>query len=155
MKEQGQGLCPWTPPGGAPLDRHTYSLRVYYEDTDAGGVVYHARYLGMAERARTEALRDAGIPHAELTAAHGLAFVVHRLAAEYRRPARLDDRLAIETTVTSATSVRLALRQLVRRDATTLVVLSVELACVGPDGRPARIPPRWRSLGNSPSPPTQ
>ncbi len=149
MSQQGQGSAPLLeggdPPGGAPLDRHTYSLRVYYEDTDAGGVVYHARYLGMAERARTEALRDAGVPHAELTRDHGLAFVVHRLAAEYKRPARLDDLLAVETTLAAITSARLSLRQTIRRDATPLVTLTVELACVGTDGRPARIPPRWRT----------
>ena len=149
MSKQGQGSAPLLesgdPPGAAPLDRHIFSLRVYYEDTDAGGVVYHARYLGMAERARTEALRDAGVPHAELTRDHGLAFVVHRLAAEFQSPARLDDLLAIETTLAAISAARLSLRQLVRRDATPLVALSVELACVGADGRPARIPARWRT----------
>ncbi len=144
MTKQGQGSA-LDPPGAAPLDRHTYSLRVYYEDTDAGGVVYHARYLGMAERARTEALRDAGVPHAELAAAHGLAFVVHRLAIEYHRPARLDDLLAVETAVAALSPARLSLRQTVRRDVTTLVTLSVDLACVAADGRPARIPARWRT----------
>ena len=146
MSKQGQGSA-LDPPGGAPLDRHTYSLRVYYEDTDAGGVVYHARYLGMAERARTEALRDAGAPHAELASAHGLTLVVHRLAVEYRRPARLDDLLAVETSLAAVSAARLSLRQTIRRDATTLVTLAVDLACVDTGGRPARIPPRWRSLG--------
>ena len=143
MSQQGRAL-PGPARGEPPLDRHTYQARVYYEDTDAGGVVYHARFLGMAERARTEALRDAGVPHAELTRDHGLAFVVHRLAAEYHRPARLDDLLAIETALAAITAARLSLRQTIRRDATRLVTLSVELACVGKDGRPARIPPRWR-----------
>ena len=59
--------------------RHHYTLRVYYEDTDAGGVVYHASYLRFAERARTEALRDLGIPHAELIAQFGLMFMVRRI----------------------------------------------------------------------------
>ena len=99
----------------------------------------------MAERARTEALRDAGVPHAELAAAHGLAFVVHRLAIEYHRPARLDDLLAVETAVSALSPARLSLRQTVRRDVTTLVTLSVDLACVAADGRPARIPARWRT----------
>ncbi|MGI4978306.1 MAG: tol-pal system-associated acyl-CoA thioesterase [Janthinobacterium lividum] len=145
MSQQGRAL-PGPARGEPPLDRHTYSLRVYYEDTDAGGVVYHARYLGMAERARTEALRDAGAPHAALAADHGLGFVVHRLAIEYHRPARLDDLLAVDTTLAAVSAARLSLRQTIRRDATPLVTLAVDLACVDAAGRPARIPPRWRAL---------
>ena len=149
MSREGQGSAPLLeggdPPGAAPLDRHLFSVRVYYEDTDAGGVVYHARYLGMAERARTEALRAAGAPHAELTRDHGLAFVVHRLAVEYRRSARLDDALTVETTLAALSPARLSLHQTIRRDAEILVTLRVDLACVASDGRPARIPPRWRT----------
>ncbi len=156
MSGQGRAL-PGPARGEPPLDRHTYPLRVYYEDTDAGGVVYHARYLGMAERARTEALRDAGAPHAALTAEHGLAFVVHRLAVEYHRPARLDDLLAVDTTIDAISAARLSLRQAIRRDGTPLVTLRVDLACVDATGRPARIPPRWRALaskaGLCPDPP--
>ena len=80
-----------------PQSIHRYSLRVYYEDTDAGGVVYHANYLRYAERARTEALRDAGIPHAELVERFGLMFMVHRAEIDYVRPAMLDDLLVVET----------------------------------------------------------
>ena len=76
---------------------HRYHLRVYYEDTDAGGVVYHAGYLRFAERARTEALRDAGVPHAEMTAQYGLMFMVRRLKVDYLAPARLDDLLFVVT----------------------------------------------------------
>ena len=72
-------------------------MRVYYEDTDAGGVVYHATYLRFAERARTEALRDAGIPHAELLERFTLMFVVRRIEVDYLRPARLDDLLIVVT----------------------------------------------------------
>ncbi len=68
--------------------RHTYTLRVYYEDTDAGGVVYYANYLRYAERARTVALRELGIPHAALVARYGLMFVVRRIKVDYLRPAR-------------------------------------------------------------------
>src|SRR5437660_1298183 len=73
-----------------PRSLHRYSLRVYYEDTDAGGVVYHANYLRYAERARTEALRDAGIAHAELVERFHLMFMVHRAEIDYVRPAMLD-----------------------------------------------------------------
>ncbi len=76
---------------------HRYTLRVYYEDTDAGGVVYHATYLRFAERARTEALRDLGIPHAELVEQYGLMFMVRRIKVDYLRPARLDESLVVVT----------------------------------------------------------
>jgi acyl-CoA thioester hydrolase len=149
VSEQGQGSA-LDPPGGAPLDRHSLGIRVYYEDTDAGGIVYHARYLGMAERARTEALRDAGAPHAELASGHGLVFVVHRVAAEYRRPARLDELLVVETEVTGLWAARVELRQVVRRGRVALAELSVGLACVRvADGRAARIPARWRAVFGS------
>ena len=80
-----------------PDGRHRYALRVYYEDTDAAGVVYHANYLRFAERARTEALRDLGIPHAELLREHGVMFMVRRVEVDYLRPARLDESLAVIT----------------------------------------------------------
>ena len=76
---------------------HRYTLRVYYEDTDAGGVVYHANYLRFAERARTEALRDLGLPHADAGERIGLMFVVRRVEVDYLRPARLDDSLTVVT----------------------------------------------------------
>ena len=72
-------------------------MRVYYEDTDAGGVVYHARYLAFAERARTEFLRDAGVPHDDLVRNEGLIFVVRRVKMDYLRPARLDDLVTVVT----------------------------------------------------------
>ncbi len=79
-------------PASIPPDgRHRYAVRVYYEDTDAGGVVYHASYLRFAERARTEALRDLGIPHADLLQRFTLMFVVRRIEVDYLRPARLDE----------------------------------------------------------------
>ena len=77
--------------------RHLYPLRIYYEDTDAGGIVYHANYLRFAERARTEALRDMGIPHAEMVGQFGLMFVVRRIEVDYQRAARLDDSLTVVT----------------------------------------------------------
>ena len=80
-----------------PDGRHRYAVRVYYEDTDAGGVVYHATYLRFAERARTEALRDLGIPHAELLQKFTLMFVVRRIEVDYLRPARLDNSLTVVT----------------------------------------------------------
>jgi acyl-CoA thioester hydrolase len=124
---------------------HRYRCRVYYEDTDAGGVVYHARYLGFAERARTEAMRDAGIPHAALTAEHGLIFMVRRIEMEYLRPARIDEELEVVTESLALGAATATIRQDFRAGDRHLVALRIELACVRQsDGKPARIPSRWR-----------
>ncbi len=127
---------------------HHYAVRVYYEDTDAGGVVYHATYLRFAERARTEALRDLGVPHAELVARHGVMFMVRRVKLDYLGPARLDDSLLVMTRPLDIGGARVSLRQHVVRvaePADTLVSVEIQLACVRlADGRPGRIPARWR-----------
>ncbi len=124
---------------------HRFSCRVYYEDTDAGGVAYHANYFGYAERARTEALRDAAVPHAELVAGHGLMFMVHRAEIDYVRPAMLDDLLVVETETVDVGAATLVLRQVVRGPDGVCASLRIRLACVRITGhRPARIPPRWR-----------
>ena len=124
---------------------HHYGLRVYYEDTDAGGVVYHANYLRFAERARTEALRDIGAPHAQMASQHGLMFMVRRVKVDYLAPARLDDSLLVLTETRSIRAASAELRQTVTRDGAALAVLEIELVCVRvADARPARIPPRWK-----------
>ena len=121
-------------------------LRVYYEDTDAGGIVYHARYLAFAERARTEALRQAGVPHSELVDGYGLIFVVHRLEMDYLRPARLDDELVVTTGPWALGAATVEVRQVITAEHGTVGSLLVKLACVRrADGRPARIPDRWRA----------
>ncbi len=147
------------PASTRPPGAHLYVTRVYYDDTDAGGVVYHANYLRMAERARTEALRDLGIPHAELSSQHGLFFVVRRVKLDYVAPARLDDSLSVITVPTAFGSASVELRQSFFREAARegdlptrpLVVAEVLLACVGRSPHdpgsfaPARIPDRWRA----------
>ena len=126
--------------------RHHYRVRVYYEDTDAAGMVYHANYLRFAERARTEALRDLGIPHAELLREYHLMFVVRRIKLDYLRPARLDESLDVVTEPIRLRAASVLLRQQVQGPAGSCAVAEVELACVPPSGhRPARIPPRWRA----------
>lgn len=127
--------------------RHLYPVRVYYEDTDAGGVVYHARYLGMAERARTEALRTLGVPHAEMVATFQRMFVVRRVELDYLHPARLDDELTIATEPVIVGGASVTLRQSFFRagDGRSIAVAEVQLVCTAPGGeRPERIPPRWR-----------
>lgn len=127
--------------------RHRYDLRVYYEDTDAGGVVYHAGYLRFAERARTEALRDMGIPHAEMVGRFGLMFVVRHLTIDYLRPARLDDTLTVETSAREVGGATILLRQNVLDPKGVCAELQVRLACMKlGDGKPGRIPPGWRLI---------
>ncbi len=126
--------------------RHDHHIRVYFADTDAGGVMYHAAYLAFAEAARTEALRAAGAPHAHMLADHGVIFMVQRVNVSYLRPARLDDlvRVTTETLCHSAATVRLQQNFYV---ADKIAELEVTLVCAKlATGRPARIPPRWRAL---------
>jgi acyl-CoA thioester hydrolase len=120
---------------------HDYELRVYYQDTDAGGIVYHANYLSFAERARTEALRALGTPHAEMIASYGVMFVVHRASLHYQRPARLDEVIRVRTEFTEIGGATVKLSQHFWRDTDSLAVLEVGLGCVRvTDGRAARIP---------------
>ena len=93
------------------MPAHRCAFRVYYEDTDAGGVMYHAQYLAFAERGRSEALREAGVPATALLERHGIAFVVRRLQAEYLRPLRLDALVTVETALRERRAASLRLRQ--------------------------------------------
>ena len=124
---------------------HTMTLRVYYEDTDASGVVYHANYLKFAERGRTEMMRALGFAHSGIAAATGTVFTVTKITANYRLPARLDDLLDVETRIAELGGARLVLDQRVCRDGALLVALDITVACVGRDGRPRRIPPALRA----------
>jgi acyl-CoA thioester hydrolase len=112
-------------------------VRVYYEDTDAAGVVYYANYLKYAERGRTEALRAVGIEQRELAARDGVQFVVRRVAADFRMPARLDDCLEVVTRTTDIGGATIAMEQVIRRAADTLVTLTVDIGAVGARGERA------------------
>jgi len=135
-------------PHSASAPDHVFPVWVYYEDTDAGGVVYHSNYLRFAERARTELLRGHGIDHTSLMAENGLMFAVRRCEAEYVRPAHLDDALEVRTRCIEATGASFWLEQLVQRAGETLVEMKLRLVCLKSDGRPARIPESLRSLLN-------
>ncbi len=127
------------------MNSHTMDIRVYYEDTDAAGMVYHARYLAFAERGRAEMLRWAGVPHEDLVRIEGLIFVVRRVKIDYLRPARLDDVLQLTTTPTVMKAASAMLRQEFVTNGRPVAAADIELACVrGSDGRPQRIPARWR-----------
>jgi acyl-CoA thioester hydrolase len=107
--------------------------------------VYHATYLRYAERARTEALRDAGIAHADLVERFSLMFMVRRAEIDYVRPATLDDTLVVETETKDVGGATVLLRQTVRGPNGVCATLRIKLACVRIGGnKPARIPPAWR-----------
>ncbi len=130
---------------------HSMPLRVYYEDTDAAGIVYYANYLKFAERGRTEMMRALGFAHSGIFAETGIVFTVRRLAADYRAPARLDDALTVATRIVEIGAATLRLDQLVCRDGAVLVALDLLVACVGHDGRPRRVPAGLRAALNSPA----
>jgi acyl-CoA thioester hydrolase len=129
----------------ATIRSHRFPIRVYYEDTDAAGIVYYANYLKFAERARTEWLRETGHEHATLMKERGLAFAVRRCNVDYLKPARLDDLLEVETRLLAFGAATLDALQIVRRDGVTLAELRIQLACLGPEGRPARLPESVRA----------
>jgi len=127
---------------------HRLLVRVYFEDTDAGGVAYHANYLKWAERARTESLRSMHLPHALMMERHNSMLVVRRIEVQYVRPARLDEMLLVETRIAGLGAASLDLIQVVMREADTAVLarLKVGLVCVRTDGlRATRLPEPWRS----------
>ncbi len=124
---------------------HTMPLRVYYEDTDAGGIVYHANFLKFAERARTEMMRALGFAHSGIAAESGTVFTVRQLSADFQRPARLDDLLSVTTRIIEIGGARLRLDQRICRDGAVLAALDLVVACIGRDGRPRRIPPALRA----------
>ena len=130
---------------------HNMTLRVYYEDTDAAGIVYYANYLKFAERGRTEMMRELGFAHTGIVAESGIVFTVRRLSADYRQPARLDDLLSVETRVMEIAGATLLLDQRVCRDGEVLVAVDVLVACVGRDGRPRRVPPALRVALEAPA----
>ncbi len=116
-----------------------FQVRVYYEDTDFSSVVYHANYLKYCERARSAYLRDVGVDQSAMFAA-GLAFVVRRMTCEFLRPAKFDDDLVVETTLTEVSGARFELAQVVMRGEDELFSATVTVAITGKGGRPMRIP---------------
>ncbi|OAP37868.1 4-hydroxybenzoyl-CoA thioesterase [Sinorhizobium glycinis] len=122
---------------------HSLIQRVYYEDTDFSGVVYHARYLHFMERARTDYLRLLGVEQASLAIegdAEGLVFVVHRMEIDFKSPARMDDILTIETTTEKAGGAKMVLQQEIRRAGALLIAAKVIIAVINGQGRPRRLP---------------
>jgi acyl-CoA thioester hydrolase len=120
---------------------HLLPVRVYYEDTDFTGVVYHANYLRYFERGRSEFLRLTGVSHTQLRAlAQPIAFVVVRQTVEYRKAARIDDALIVRTEYQKVVKARLHVRQILSRGLDVIAEAVEEIACINLDGRPCRPP---------------
>lgn len=125
---------------------HRFHIRVYYEDTDAGGIVYYANYLRFFERGRTELLRSMGIGHQALKVQHGLIFAVRSCSIDYAAPARLDDALEVVTEICALGASRLDMRQFIRHEEKILTTARITVVAIGDDGRAKRIPPALRQV---------
>ena len=119
---------------------HDFPVRVYYDDTDAGGIVYHANYLKFAERARTEYMRAMGFENSNIRNEHGIIIVVKNIEAEYFSPARLDDFLGVQSRVLSVKNTSFVMEQKTFRGEECIFSMSVVLVCVDGTGRPSKIP---------------
>ncbi len=119
---------------------HTFPLRVYYEDTDLGGIVYYANYLKFIERARSEWVREAGVDQRKLMEEDGVGFVVRRVEADYLRPAHFDDALVVRTQLVETGNSKFVLQQDVLRGDIVLFEARVTCVAINRAGRPVRIP---------------
>lgn len=122
---------------------HHFAVRVYFEDTDFSGVVYHARYLHFMERARSDMLARLGIDQGSAHEAGEGAYAVTEIAIKYRRPAHFDDALLVTSRAVAVRAASCDIHQTVSRDGETLVEAQVTAAFVAPDGRPRRQPRPW------------
>jgi acyl-CoA thioester hydrolase len=124
---------------------HTMDMRVYYEDTDAGGIVFYANYLRFAERGRTEYLSALGFENKSLMDNQGVIFVVRRVEADYMIPAYLDDMLRLETSVIEIKNASFKMKQSLFRHNDLIFSADVILVCVDRAGKPTRLPDQLRT----------
>ena len=125
---------------------HSLPIRIYYEDTDAGGIVYHASYLRFAERGRTEMLRDAGYDHAALFKETGIGFAVVSMHIEYNAPARLDDLLTIRSKITRIGGASMEMQQDIYSEDRLLTEIKVTLVCIDSRLKPVKVPAGVRAI---------
>ena len=119
---------------------HVLPLRIYYEDTDAAGIVYYANWLRFLERGRTELLRLLGQEHSAMRADRGVNWIVRRCTIDYLKPARLDETIEVVTTCGELRGASLDMIQQARREGEILVRAELVIACMGAGGRPVRLP---------------
>ena len=125
---------------------HSFTCRVYYEDTDMAGIVYYANYLKFIERARSEWVRSLGVDQGKLKDEDGIIFAVRRVEADYLRSAVFDDELTIITEMKSLSPARIILEQVVRRDSDVVFQADVTLVAMTENGKPTRLPSVFRQF---------
>jgi len=134
------------PSGKIEGSRHLYPVRVYFEDTDLSGIAYHANYLKWCERARSDLLRVLGINQREAFEAGEGVYAVSEAQIKWRRPAKLDDELVVETRAVDLRAASARMEQRVMRGDELLAQVDIVAAFVTPEGRPRRQPEEWRRL---------
>ena len=127
------------------LNGGNIQVRVYYEDTDAGGIVYHASYVRFAERGRTEYLRALGFEQQQLRGETGLGFAVSKMTIDFKTPALLDDLLDVRTSIERMGGASIDFLQKIERNGETVATLTVRVACLDRRARPARLPAALRA----------
>ena len=117
-----------------------YEVKIYYEDTDAGGVVYYANYLKFLERARSEAIYEMGFSNSELKKDFGVLIIVKSCKIDYKKPAIFEDKLSIISTIKEITKTSFIMEQNINRDTELIAYADIHLVSVNLDGRPTKIP---------------
>jgi acyl-CoA thioester hydrolase len=130
---------------GTAMRGHKFPVTVFYEDTDMGGIVYHANYLRYIERARSEWVRTLGISQNQMRD-DGVVFVVRKIDAEYLSTAKFEDALIVETRTRSVSAARLVMEQIVWRGDRMIFSAVVTAVCMGANGQPVRLPAKIRAL---------
>lgn len=141
-----------TSKSSASQSSHCFQLRVYFEDTDLAGIVYHANYLNYAERARSEWLRDLGVPVSKIKDEFALIPVIKSAQLEYHHPAKMDDLLQVKTRILAKRASAMQLEQCIRRvdDDQLLCVVTVQVVWINSAGRPVRLPEKLRTALDNP-----
>lgn len=128
---------------------HSWPLRIYFEDTDVGGIVYHSRYLNFCERARGEILREMGIPSSRMMAEYHCGFAIRHVEMDFKRPAHLDEEIVVESHVAQIKGASMTIAHTIKRDDEILVEVIIVLVCMGQGERAVRIPDAVRDAINS------
>ena len=139
-------------PSPNPTEPFQISVRVYYEDTDAVGIVYHANYIKFAERARTEYLRASGWDHQKVGKELGIAFVIRNMEISFHAPARIDDLLTASAEVMNCGTTSFTMEQRICRGEKLLAKLEVVVVSVTLEGKATRLPPQLRQIFEDKSP---
>ena len=122
------------------MNEFSYKLKVFYEDTDSGGVVYYANYLKFFERARTEAISEIGLSNKKLLEENGIFIIVKSCNIEYKKPAKLEDQLEIKSNIISISNTSFKMRQKALRDNELITDCEIHLVIVDKKGKPSKIP---------------